>query len=52
MRWWCRRAGSVLVAVLGAAVGVAVLELGDAGSGVESLTRNDWLSLLQPLGFN
>ena len=34
-----------------ATVGVAVLELGDAGGAVESLTRDDWLSLLQPLGF-
>jgi drug/metabolite transporter (DMT)-like permease len=34
-----------------AALGVAVLELGDAGGAVESLTRDDWLSLLQPVGF-
>lgn len=34
-----------------ATLGVAVLELGDCGGTLESLTRDDWLSLLQPIGF-
>lgn len=39
------------VAAALAAMGVAVLELGDCGGTLESLTRDDWLSLLQPIGF-